>query len=300
MPNGNGISGTNNNKNSKPRTEQPNLVVLTYSVLPNLKETLFALNSRGASVHYIIEENGNQIQFTNDATQQTFCCGKSEFRNQTSLNEISINMMLINDAASIFKQEQITKLIAFLQDLAQRYPSLDLKKDIAGLGEVAILKKEDVPAGEGKIFPRHIALGKDFPWKELADRDFGLFLETSETQKSEKYIDDKSTREKILALQGRLKEYGYGIETSGIYDEATKAWVTRFNQRYVPDATQQLDASLWSKASQLSLEHVLNYINENKKVVTQTLASSPTSLFKPVAPDNNDAHEAQIASAPSV
>lgn len=272
MPNTNGISGTNTNKNSKPRTKPANLVVLTYSVSPDLEKTLITLNNRGASVHYIIEENGNQIQFTNDATDETFCCGKSEFRGQTSLNQINISMMLINDAKSVFKQEQITKLIAFLQDLAQRYPHLDLKKDIAGLGEIAVQK--DQPS------PRHIAPGKDFPWEQLAQQGFGLFLVTTAEQKAEIYISPTSSQQEISSLQNSLKAYGYAIVASGIYDDATKEWVTRFNQRYVPDATKQLDSSLWSKASQLSLEHVLSYINTKANIATQ-LPSSQNSFFNP-------------------
>jgi N-acetylmuramoyl-L-alanine amidase len=73
MPNISGISGTNNNKDSKPRTKPVSLVVLTYSVSPDLEKTLITLNNRGASVHYIIEENGKQNQFTNDATDIRTC-----------------------------------------------------------------------------------------------------------------------------------------------------------------------------------------------------------------------------------
>jgi N-acetylmuramoyl-L-alanine amidase len=276
----NGISGTNNNKNSKPRSKPANLAVLTYSVSPDLEKTLITLNNRGASVHYIIEENGNQIQFTNDATDETFCCGKSEFRGQTSLNQVSINMMLINDAKNDFKKVQIDKLIVFFQDLAQRYPHLDLKIDVAGLGEAAIVRKEDVPAGEGKIFPRHKAPGREFPWEECAQHGIGLFLSTTPEQKAETCISPESSKEEILSLQNSLKAYGYAIEASGIYDAATKEWVNRFNKRYVPDVTEQLDPTLWSKASQLSLEHVLAYINTKTNIVTQ-LPSSQNSFFNP-------------------
>jgi N-acetylmuramoyl-L-alanine amidase len=275
MPNISGISGTNNNKDSKPRTKPVSLVVLTYSVSPDLEKTLITLNNRGASVHYIIEENGKQNQFTNDATDITFCCGKSEFRGQSSLNEISINMMLINNAQSVFQEAQITKLIDFLQDLAQRYPNLDLKKDIAGLGEVAV--QNDQP------FPRHIAPGKFFPWEQLAQQGFGLFLATTPEQKAEICVSPTSPEAKILDLQTKLRGYGYAIEASGIYDDATKAWVTRFNQRYVPDETNQLDASLWSKASQLSLEYIQQYLNTKTNIATQ-LPSSPNIFFNPSAP----------------
>jgi len=267
MTSENGISGTNDNKNSKPRTVQPNLVVLTYSVLPDLKDTLIALNKGGASVHYIIEEDGRQTQFADDATQQTFCCGNSKFKDQPSLNSVSINVMLINDANSAFRSEQIKKLISFLQDLAQRHPHLDLKKDIVGLGEIAVEKN--------KSYPHYQAPGKHFPWETLALNGFGLFMVTTPEQKAEVKVSPASSESEVLSLQKELKEYGYAIENTGVYDEATKAWVTRFNERYVPDATKQLDASIWSKASQLSLEHIQNHIHS--KTPAATLSSSADS-----------------------
>jgi N-acetylmuramoyl-L-alanine amidase len=184
-------------------------------------------------------------------------------------------MMLINNAQSVFQEAQITKLIDFLQDLAQRYPNLDLKKDIAGLGEVAV--QNDQP------FPRHIAPGKFFPWEQLAQQGFGLFLATTPEQKAEICVSPTSPEAKILDLQTKLRGYGYAIEASGIYDDATKAWVTRFNQRYVPDETNQLDASLWSKASQLSLEYIQQYLNTKTNIATQ-LPSSPNIFFNPSAP----------------
>ncbi len=68
----NGVSGTNNNKNSEPRSVKPNLVVLSYSNSSDLESALIELNRQNVSVHYIIDEDGNQTQFTNDLTQETF------------------------------------------------------------------------------------------------------------------------------------------------------------------------------------------------------------------------------------
>lgn len=285
MPN-NGISETNDNKNSKPRKDNilPQFVIFTYSVSPDLKDTLFSLNTRGASVHFIIDEDGKQIQFTNDLTQQTFCCGLSKHNDQTSLNQTSINVMFINDAMSAFKPEQISKSIKFLQDIAQRYPYMDLKRDLLGLGEVAISIDENAPSGEGKVFPRHQAPGKFFFWQELAEQGFGLFCPATTEQKAEICISPCSSKEEILTLQENLQEYGYPIESSGIYDAATKAWVTRFNERYVPSSNcddsmlQNADPSLWSKASQLNLQHILDYINSQKNTLSQS-TNFQTSFF---------------------
>lgn len=266
----------NDNRSFKDRTQEVAAVIVTYSSSTDKGHTLATLNDRGASVHYLIEENGRQTYQLDQSKQVSFCCGKSGFRGKSSVNEFSINIMLMNDSMSFFKEEQISKLIESLEKIKEAFPHLDLKKDIAGLGEVAV--QPDQPS------PRHIAPGKFFPWEQLAQQGFGLFLATTPEQKAEICISPASSEAEILDLQTKLRAYGYAIEASGIYDEATKAWVTRFNQRYVPDETNQLDASLWSKASQLSLEHIQQYLNTKTNIVTQ-LPSSQNSFFnQPSAP----------------
>jgi N-acetyl-anhydromuramyl-L-alanine amidase AmpD len=284
----------NDNRDFKNRKQEIGLIVLTYSVTTDKGVTLATLNDNGASIHYLLEENGRQTYKLDQSNQVSFCCGKSEFRGKSSVNEFSINIMLMNDSESPFKQAQIDKLISTLGKIKEAFPHLDLKIDIAGLGEVAVQK--DSPS------PRHIAPGKFFPWEQLAQHGFGLFLSTTPEQKAEVCISPESSEPEILALQTKLKEYGYAIASNGVYDDATKAWVTRFNQRYVPDSTQQIDASIWSKASQLSLEYIQNYKNELKQAITQTTASAP-SLFK--VPSNSDIQSTdtvdaeQKSSAPS-
>ncbi|BBJ31661.1 hypothetical protein RAS_07700 [Rickettsia asiatica] len=82
--------------------------------------------------------------------------------------------MLINDAKSDFPEEQIGQLCKFLKDIKLRYPDLDLKHDLVGLGEVTVNR-------EGNA---HIAPGSKFPWKELAEAGFGRYFETTQEQKS--------------------------------------------------------------------------------------------------------------------
>ncbi len=50
-----------------------------------------------------------------------------------------------------------------------------------------------------------------------------------------------------------------------------------------PHAT---NAHLWSKASEINLDNVLNYIHNKTYAMTQNLQNS--SLFRPVAPAPND------------
>lgn len=300
MPN-NGISGTNTNKTTNYRIEKPKFLVVTNSVSPTPEQAILALYRDGnsASIHYFIRKEGKQDQFHLE-DNQAFTCGQSKFGEEVSLNKTAITVMFINNGNESYTQEQKDQFKAYLEDFKKRNPAIDLKINLLGLGEVATLTKADVPEGEGKIFPRHEAPGKLFFWDELAELGFGLFIPTTPEQKAESWVSPESSELEIKALQENLQNYGYALEASGKYDDATKAWVTRFNQRYVPDPTQAIDASIWSKASQISLDNILNHIQENKKQVTQTLTSSP-SLFKFDGSNDssNNAEDTQISSAPS-
>jgi len=301
------------NRDFKARDQKVELNVVTYSVLTDLGATLATLQNNGASIHHLIEENANETIKLDEKTQVSFCCGVSQFRNKPTVNEYSINTMLMNDGKSPFKPEQINTLITRLKKDGEQFPYLDPKKDIAGLGEVAIIevkrvekdgklvylldKKEiEFKEGEGKIFPRHIAPGKFFPWKQLADQGLGLFIETTPEDKADILLSpDKGSKHEILALQKELIEYGLAIQASEIYDEATKDWVTRFNQRYVPDpnlqidGTQKIDPSVWSKASQRSLNFILEYINKKTNTNTQL---HDAGLFKLATTPANTTTEA--------
>lgn len=309
-----GISGTNDNKsmNYRPKGKKAKFLILTNSVLPTAEAAVDSLYNEGksASVHYFIDKNGHQDQFHSDENQ-SFTCGNSSFRKKVRLNEISVNLMFINTGDEAYPEKQKNKFIAFLKDFKKRHSKINLKTNLLGLGEVAIkeaelvkkdgksfyalTRKEDgktiigleLKEGEGRIFPRHIAPGKIF-WREFAEElaqlGFGLFKETTPEQKANiLYSPDKGSERDIFALQKKLKKYGYAIEASGIYDEATKAWVTRFNQRYVPGNDEELDA-FWTKASQISLDYVLKHMP--RKI---NLSSLCCGLFR-----NNQAHSNQV------
>lgn len=240
MSKNNGISKANDSKFSAPREPgvQPSCVVLTYSVGDTLNSAINTLQYNGTSVHYIIDKEPNdkkeqQYQYHNDLESKAFYAGNSSWQGQTGVNGFGIGIMLINNAKSAFTESQINKVIELLKDIKVRYPDL---KDIVGLGEVA---------------ERHVAPGKFFPWKQLADAGFGKFIDTTEEQRKEILIKQGDEGEKVSHVQAQLKDHGYGIEADGKCGDKTTTWFEKFNARYVPE---QSPPNEWSEASQFVLD----------------------------------------------
>ncbi|HJD60450.1 MAG TPA: N-acetylmuramoyl-L-alanine amidase [Rickettsia endosymbiont of Omalisus fontisbellaquei] len=244
----NGISNTNspNGKYMAPRPEgvKPSCVVITYSVSKDIKSAREALDERGASVHYIIDKDGTQKEYHNDLTDQAFYAGKSSWKGEVGVNKFGIGVMLINNAESDFPKEQIEQLCKFLEDIEARYPDLDLKHDLVGLGEVA---------------ERHVAPGKFFPWQELAKKGYGEYIETTEEQRNKVLVSQKDEGDKVVDLQKALKNHGYGVEVTaaGEFNQETTHFASMFNTRYDTGLPNEEPPVSWTEASQDVLSQLL-------------------------------------------
>ncbi|MCC8483568.1 MAG: N-acetylmuramoyl-L-alanine amidase [Rickettsia endosymbiont of Labidopullus appendiculatus] len=235
----NGISNTNHCKFSAPREGvKPSCVVLTYSVSPTLEQASIALQGRGASVHYIIDKDGKQYQYHNDLESKTFFAGNSSWKGQEKVNDFGISIMLVNDSESNFTSSQIDTLKGCLTDIKKRYPDLNIKDDLVGLGEVA---------------ERHVAPGKLFPWKILAEDDFGNFIDTTKEQQEKILICKGDQGKDVSKVQSLLKKHGYNISVDEKCGDKTVQWFEKFNARYVPE--QEL-SNVWSEADQYVLDNL--------------------------------------------
>ena len=58
----------------------------------------------------------------------------------------------MNDAESPFKPEQIDALTASLQKIRTNFPDLDMRKNIVGLGEVAIIEAQLVAKDGQQVY----------------------------------------------------------------------------------------------------------------------------------------------------
>ncbi len=76
--------------------------------------------------------------------------------------------------------------------------------------------------------------GEKFPWALLAESGVGHWVRPAPLAVGGQTLTPGDQGEAVRRLQRALKGYGYGIEETGGYDEATRAVVTAFQRHFRP------------------------------------------------------------------
>lgn len=141
---------------------KPNFVVLhhTAQTSSDLTIKVFTRKKEGVSSHYLIGRDGKIFQLVNDYLRANHA-GVSKWGNETDLNSASIGIEIDNTGSEPFSEVQINALISVLTDLKKRYniPTANF----IGHADIAPGRKNDP---------------KNFPWKKLAEKGFGLWYDS--------------------------------------------------------------------------------------------------------------------------
>jgi N-acetylmuramoyl-L-alanine amidase len=242
------ISSKNNNKLSAERPEgtKINTIVITYTASEgDINKAVTTMLASGSSVHYTIKADGFQDQHHSES-QKAFFAGASHWHGKYGVNDYGIGIMLVNDAKSPFTDAQIDKLIATINDIQGRH---NTSMDVVGLGEVN---------------KNHIAPGVFFPWNKLAEAGIGKAVVLPNDIDITCKINLDDSGDKISELQHKLKEYGYQVEESGVYDQVTAKFAKNFANRYINTEDFDINSNFaeshvacWNDATELALNTVL-------------------------------------------
>jgi N-acetylmuramoyl-L-alanine amidase len=139
---------------------KPNFVIIHHTAQNSCPQTLstFTTASTQVSAHYVICKDGTVHHMLNDYLR-AWQAGVSKWGNITDVNSISIGIELDNNGRDSFPDAQITSLLHLLTRLKTSYniPAANF----IGHGDIAPTRKNDPNA--------------TFPWRQLADRGFGLW-----------------------------------------------------------------------------------------------------------------------------
>lgn len=141
---------------------KPNYVILHHTAQNSTDQTIktFILKSTQTSAHYIVGRDGKLVQMVNDYLRSNHA-GVAKWGNETDLNSSSIGIELDNDGLKDpYTDAQINTLLTLLTSLKKKY---------------------NIPAanfiGHSDIAPKRKIDPNNFPWKQLADKGFGLWYD---------------------------------------------------------------------------------------------------------------------------
>jgi len=143
---------------------RPNFVVIHHTAQNSCDQTLqtFTLPRTAVSAHYVICRDGNVFHMLNDLLRAHHA-GVSKWGNNVDLNSSSIGIEIDNNGFEPFTEAQINSLLILLDRLKKTY----------SIPDANFIGHADVAPGR-KVDP-----SRYFPWKQLADKGFGLWYDTT-------------------------------------------------------------------------------------------------------------------------
>jgi N-acetylmuramoyl-L-alanine amidase len=219
--------------NIEPRAAgiKPTMLLLHYTGLPTAAKAIEVLSRPDCKVscHYVVDDDGRIIQMVSE-NKRAWHAGASFWAGETDINSASIGIEIQNPGHQggypDFPASQMRAVIALSQDIIVR----------RGIPSPRVLAHSDV-APTRKIDP-----GEKFDWRGLAEAGIGHWVPPAPLEEGDAGLDEDGPA--IAEAQALLAAYGYGIETHGIFDEASRSVVRAFQLHFRPArADGRLDRS---------------------------------------------------------
>lgn len=198
------------------------MVVLHYTGMETGAEAIARLRDPEAKVsaHYVVEEDGRVLRLVDEA-RRAWHAGVSFWKGERDINAVSIGVEIVNPGHEwgyrAFPDAQVEAVIGLLDAVRGRWDIPNSR--ILGHSDVAPGRKQDP--------------GELFPWRRLADRGHGLWLEPTAAPGGVLKPGDEGPV--VFALQAGLHRLGFEPAPSGKYDEETATTVAAFQRHWLPE-----------------------------------------------------------------
>jgi N-acetylmuramoyl-L-alanine amidase len=168
------------------------------------------------SSHYLIHKNG-EIYYLVDDEKIAWHAGRSEWSNTIELNSCSIGVEIDNSGGEKFTTEQMQSCIKLCKYLQDKH---DIKShNIIGHSDVAPHRKWDP--------------GIFFDWDLLQKNGIGIsFIKPDSNMQNDIIFSKNDSGAGITKLQQNLKNIGYKIEITGVFDNQTNCVVRAFQSHF--------------------------------------------------------------------
>ncbi|WP_312298169.1 N-acetylmuramoyl-L-alanine amidase [Chryseobacterium sp.] len=231
-------------------------LILHYTALLDDK-SVSVLTQQAVSAHYLVNNTGdNEIYQLVDENKRAYHAGVSSWRNDKNLNDTSIGIEIVNTGYTTdstgkrifasFSDDQMKKVAALVKDIVTRYqiPATN----VLAHADIAPTRKQDP--------------GPMFPWKKLYDQyQIGMWYDEAAKQNyfdlaQTEFVTRYSDPTFIFSIQTALQKFGYGMELSGKWDDATKKTIEAFQYHFRPQNYDGvMDAETWAILQALNLKY---------------------------------------------
>lgn len=186
------------------------------------------LEEAAVSSHYVVEEDGHIFQLVDEA-QRAWHAGVSHWAGDENINAKSIGIEIVNPGHEFgyrdFPKAQIDAVIDLSQGILSRHAIPPAR--VIGHSDVAPLRKQDP--------------GELFPWQRLAFKGIGRFIDPGSVEPVfGNDIGPGDTGWQVQDFQNNLKAFGYKMEITGAFDEATVMTTLAFQRHFRPEAMNGL------------------------------------------------------------
>jgi N-acetylmuramoyl-L-alanine amidase len=202
--------------------ERPDTLILHYTGMRSCEDAIRLLASpeSGVSCHYVVDEDGAITQMAPEAAR-AWHAGVSHWMHSDDINSCSIGIEIHNPGHDggypDFPASQMAAVEALCVDIVGRH----------AIAPRRVLAHSDV-APRRKTDP-----GEKFDWARLARSGVGLWLAPAEIVTGAA-LEPGDSGHRVLALQQRLRAYGYGVDATAAFDEHTQFVVAAFQRHFRP------------------------------------------------------------------
>ena len=210
------------NHDERKQSRAPDLILLHYTGMQTGEAALARLCAPDSQVssHYVVFEDGRIVQCVPEELR-AWHAGVSSWAGETDINSCSIGIEIVNPGHefgySNFPLRQIAAVISLCKSIITRRGPISSAR-ILGHSDVAPARKQDP--------------GEKFPWDLLSESGIGHWVRPAPLNLEGALIKPDERSELVMRLQRALRGYGYGIEETGSYDEATFEVVTAFQRHF--------------------------------------------------------------------
>jgi N-acetylmuramoyl-L-alanine amidase len=198
----------------------PDMILLHYTGMLSAHEAIHRLCDTKARVssHYVVLENGSIVQLVQEA-KRAWHAGVSAWEGDADINSRTIGIEICNSGHDYgypdFPARQIAATITLCRSILTR--NVVRPEHVLAHSDVAPSRKQDP--------------GEKFPWKLFAQSGVGLWVDAGTVNQADT-LSPNDSGSQVSELQKMLIDYGYGLDSTGRYDVATREVVTAFQRHF--------------------------------------------------------------------